>query len=144
MGAGKISLQIFLVHLSFKCDKRKKFKRKKIKMKFVQSKENRLTKNRIMGGQRVRDTGIMAKFGHHLRSVRLKKQLTQEELGYKANISTSQVARIEAGKLNTTISTVISLARAMEVDPSDFFESWRVTGTKDSGNPGKDGTVAGH
>lgn len=78
-----------------------------------------------MGGQKVRDTEIMAKFGQHVRSARLKQHLTQEELSYKAAISTSQIARIEAGRLNTTISTVISLARALDIDPAEFFESWR-------------------
>jgi transcriptional regulator with XRE-family HTH domain len=79
-----------------------------------------------MKKQRTRDSRVMEKFGAQLKSLRQKKGMTQEVLGFKAGISTSQVARIEAGKLNTTISTVISLARAMETDPCVFFENIKI------------------
>lgn len=71
--------------------------------------------------QRIRNAGVMSEFGNHLRSLRLEKNLTQEELAFRAEICTSQIARIESGKLNTTISTVSSLARALDMLPSDLF-----------------------
>jgi transcriptional regulator with XRE-family HTH domain len=76
----------------------------------------------VMGGQKTRDTGVMNEFGKHLRTMRRNKNLTQEDLAVKAGVSISQVARIESGKLNTTISTIVSLARALDVEPGDLFK----------------------
>lgn len=67
----------------------------------------------------------MQKFGTQLRLLRRKNGMTQEELSFRAGISTSQVARIEAGTLNTTISTIVCISRAMEIDPGLFFEMFR-------------------
>lgn len=78
-----------------------------------------------MGGQKIRDREVMKKFGLQLRMLRKKKGLTQEALGFKAGISTSQIARIEAGLLNTTISTILSICRAMNIDPGELFEPFR-------------------
>jgi transcriptional regulator with XRE-family HTH domain len=75
-----------------------------------------------MGGQKIRDNSVMIKFGVQLRRLRKTKNFTQEELSFKAGISTSQIARIETGKLNTTISTVISIAKALQINPCVFFE----------------------
>jgi transcriptional regulator with XRE-family HTH domain len=84
-----------------------------------------------MGGQKIRNISIMQSFGGQLRSLRNQKGMTQEELGYKAGISTSQIARIEAGILNTTISTVICISRAMDLEPGVLFETLKLTRRED-------------
>ena len=47
--------------------------------------------------------------------------MTQEELAFKADIAFSSVARIESGKLNTTISTVAVLATALGVEKAELM-----------------------
>ena len=71
---------------------------------------------------RVRDESVLKAFGQHLRDVRKSKNITQEVLAHKADIAFSSVARIEAGQLNTTISTIVRLAKALDVDKSELMK----------------------
>ena len=43
------------------------------------------------------------------------------ELAFEADIEYSQIAKIERGVSNTTISTVQLLASALEIKPIDLF-----------------------
>ncbi len=70
---------------------------------------------------RVRDAEVLEQFGKRLRDVRLNQGMTQEDLAHKADIAFSSVARIETGKLNTTISTIAALARALNVDKQELL-----------------------
>jgi transcriptional regulator with XRE-family HTH domain len=71
---------------------------------------------------KVRNQEIMSKFGDNLRRIRNEKGLTQEDLAYDSGISLSQIARIETGKLNTSICTVVALAEALKIDPSELMK----------------------
>jgi transcriptional regulator with XRE-family HTH domain len=51
----------------------------------------------------------------------VSKSLTQEDLADKPGLSLSQIARIETGRLNTTISTVYVLLKALDIDASELF-----------------------
>lgn len=64
----------------------------------------------------------MKLFGKNVHDIRLSKGYTQEYLAEEAKISQVQVARIESGKLNTSISTVASLAEALGVEVGEFFK----------------------
>jgi transcriptional regulator with XRE-family HTH domain len=69
----------------------------------------------------VTNKDIMKLFGERLAAVRKQKGVTQTELAERASISQVQVARIEKGKLNTTISTVYSIASALGLSPKDII-----------------------
>jgi transcriptional regulator with XRE-family HTH domain len=60
-------------------------------------------------------------FGEHLRKLRKKKGMTMMEPAFGANIEYSQIAKIEPGLSNTTISTVLLLANALEIKPLELF-----------------------
>lgn len=60
-------------------------------------------------------------FGENLRRIRIKKGLTMMELAFEADIEYSQIAKIERGISNTTISTVYILALALEIKPIELF-----------------------
>jgi len=49
-------------------------------------------------------------------------EMTQEDLAYKSNIALSSIARIETGRLNTSISTVVALAKGLGIDKKDLFD----------------------
>ncbi len=70
---------------------------------------------------KVRNEEVMRLFGRNVHRIRKLRGYTQEFLAEEAQISQVQVARIEAGKLNTSISTVASLAKALSVDVNEFF-----------------------
>lgn len=48
--------------------------------------------------------------------------MSQEALADNAKISQVQVARIEAGQINTTISTLEAIAKVLGVSADKFFE----------------------
>jgi transcriptional regulator with XRE-family HTH domain len=64
--------------------------------------------------------GIVA-FGKRVRDILLKKQLTQEDVAWEAGIEPMQLSRIERGVINTRISHLLAIAKAMQVHPSEFF-----------------------
>lgn len=56
-----------------------------------------------------------------LKEIRFEKGVSQEELAYRAEITLSQIARIETVKINPTVSTIFKIARALDVSPSEIF-----------------------
>lgn len=49
----------------------------------------------------------------NLRELRKKKGITQEELSRKSGVARDAISKIESGKRNVTISTLINIASAM-------------------------------
>jgi len=71
----------------------------------------------------VKDKAFNILFGDNLRKIRKRKKLSQENLAYDANIPISQVGRIERGEINTTISTIFALSKALELKhPKELFD----------------------
>ena len=48
--------------------------------------------------------------------------ITQEELSFKTEISLSQIARIETGKINPTLDTIVKLANGIGVEAKVLFD----------------------
>lgn len=69
-----------------------------------------------------RNTAYLKAFGEHLRKVRKKQGMTMMELAFDADIEYSQIAKIERGLINTTVSTVQALSQALGVKPADLFQ----------------------
>jgi transcriptional regulator with XRE-family HTH domain len=65
--------------------------------------------------KRVRDEKLLKEFGFHVRQLRMARNMTLEELAESAGIEYSQVIRVEAGKVNTTISTMQAIALGLKV-----------------------------
>lgn len=59
----------------------------------------------------------------NLRKYRTAKDLTQEALANAAGIEYSQVSRIERGLLNTSISVVFALAKALDIKPGELLSN---------------------
>ena len=70
----------------------------------------------------LRRNDLLIKFGEKLKEVRNREGLSQEALALKAGVSSSSIARIEKGKINTTISTALHIAEKMNVPFTDLFE----------------------
>jgi transcriptional regulator with XRE-family HTH domain len=65
-----------------------------------------------------RDEKWLIEFGNNLKKIREQKNFTQEKLAYDSELSLSQIARIETGKTNPTLCTIIVIAKTLNVDPS--------------------------
>ena len=75
-----------------------------------------------LGVHKVRNEKLLRRFAKNLKKAREKRNMTQEDLAEKADIALSQVARIETGRLNTSISTVYAILVALKADASELFE----------------------
>ena len=54
--------------------------------------------------------------GINIKSERLRKGISQEELAEKCDISRNSISLIETGKLNPTIIRVVDIAKTLDVD----------------------------
>jgi len=62
-------------------------------------------------------------FGRRVRSLRKEKGVTMEELSEKTGILLRQISRIEKGRVNTTINSARAIAKVLEIEVSQMFES---------------------
>lgn len=60
--------------------------------------------------KRLRNIGI------NIKSERLRKGLSQEELAEKCDISRNSISLIETGKINPTVLKVLDIAKALDID----------------------------
>jgi transcriptional regulator with XRE-family HTH domain len=67
---------------------------------------------------------IMAavKIGRRVKEERVRRFMTQERLAAAAGISSRQLVRIERNQVEPHFSTILKLAEALEVDPSELVE----------------------
>jgi transcriptional regulator with XRE-family HTH domain len=69
---------------------------------------------------KLRDEEFLILFGNHLKNLRVANGLTQEELAWKSELSLSQIARIETGKVNPTLCTIKILAKSLNMHISEL------------------------
>lgn len=62
-------------------------------------------------------------FGFRVRKIRISKNLSQEMLANDANIPINQIGRIERAEINTSLITIYKIAKALEIDVKELFES---------------------
>jgi len=60
--------------------------------------------------------------GQELRFWRTKKGLSQEKLGFEADLHRTHISLIERGLRSPTISTTIRLCAALEIAPDDLLK----------------------
>ena len=65
-----------------------------------------------------------------IKSIRIKKGISQMELSLRSNMSQSFIANIEKGKKQPSVFTLLKIAAALEVNPQDFFPESFVSDTK--------------
>jgi transcriptional regulator with XRE-family HTH domain len=56
------------------------------------------------------------KLGTRIKALRLKDNISQEELAYKAKIERSYMGRIERGEGNPSLKKVVDIANALKVN----------------------------
>jgi transcriptional regulator with XRE-family HTH domain len=58
----------------------------------------------------------MEKLGKNLRTVRVDRETTQEQLAERSGVQTWEISRIEKGKRDPRASTLLKLASALDVE----------------------------
>ena len=61
------------------------------------------------------------KIGELVREYRLSKELTQQELAEKSDLSLPFINLIENNRRNLSVDTLLKILSAMDINPSDFF-----------------------
>ena len=67
------------------------------------------------------DTFIV-NLGIHVRQIREKKGLSQQDLADDCGITQNQVGRIERAEINTTVKTLVKIANALNVEPKELLD----------------------
>lgn len=68
-----------------------------------------------------RDDKFIKKFGLRLKEVRKASGISQEQLAGETGFELSQIGRIERGEINTSISHVAAIAKALKIKPEELF-----------------------
>ena len=61
------------------------------------------------------------KFGKQVRTQRVDKKMSQEELAFKAGISAAHLGQIERAEKRPTLETIGRLAEALDISLSELF-----------------------
>ena len=65
---------------------------------------------------------ILCKIGLKIRELRLEKNISQQDLAAACNFEKSNMSRIEAGKTNLTIGTLLKICEVLNVKLIDIVE----------------------
>ena len=71
---------------------------------------------------KIRDEKLLKRFARNLKKARKARGISQEDLADKSGLALSQIARIETGRLNTSISTVYAILKALNAEANELFE----------------------
>lgn len=65
---------------------------------------------------------IFMKIEFYVRKIRNQRRMTIEELSAISGVSRSAIILIEKGKADPKLSTVISIAKALRVEPNELYD----------------------
>jgi transcriptional regulator with XRE-family HTH domain len=85
---------------------------------------------------------VPEKISERIKELRTEQGMTLAELGEKAKLSTSYLSQIERDKTSPSLSTLMSIARALNVEPRYFFETETEPAYIKRVDRGKDGHVS--
>lgn len=60
-------------------------------------------------------TNVLKQIGHNFRVERTKQRLYQEKFAELADVHTNCIGKLERGKHNLTVKTIVELANSLEV-----------------------------
>ena len=62
------------------------------------------------------------RFASNLREQRQRAGLSQERLGFRANLHRTEISLLERGAREPRLSTIVRLARALAIAPKDLLD----------------------
>lgn len=67
------------------------------------------------------EKALQIKVGKRIQELRELKGVSQQDLAAKCNFEKSNMSRLEAGRVNPTLSTLEKIANALEISLSELF-----------------------
>lgn len=71
---------------------------------------------------KIRNDKALREIGVLVREERIRQGLSQYKLSYASDVPRSQIIRIENGEVNTTVSSIIAIAKALKVHPKELLD----------------------
>jgi len=65
---------------------------------------------------------IQKKFGFHLQKIRNQKGLSLRAMARNCEIDDSNISKIENGKFDVQLTTIIELAKGLDIHPKDLLD----------------------
>jgi transcriptional regulator with XRE-family HTH domain len=69
------------------------------------------------------DKANLKKLGANIKKLREAKDLSLRELSYECDIDNSKISKIEKGQVNITVTTILQLAKALAVHPTELLKT---------------------
>ncbi|MES2431786.1 MAG: helix-turn-helix transcriptional regulator [Bacteroidota bacterium] len=67
------------------------------------------------------DQEIQFKLGERIKQLRIKRNMTQNELAMECDFEKASMSRIESGQANPTIRTLYKICNALNIDIIELF-----------------------
>jgi DNA-binding XRE family transcriptional regulator len=67
------------------------------------------------------DMDLQIKIGEKIRTIRLQKKMTQNDLAIACDFEKASMSRIESGRANPTVRTLNRISKALEIKIGDLF-----------------------
>ena len=64
---------------------------------------------------------LLKKFGKNAKIIRIKRDLTQEQLAEKMDVGWQHISGIENGRFNMSLGKILELANALETDIGELL-----------------------
>lgn len=69
----------------------------------------------------MKETELLTSLGARIRAIRSSKNMTQNDLAVECEFEKASMSRIESGKSNPTVRTLLKICRVLEVNIEDLF-----------------------
>lgn len=79
---------------------------------------------------------LLAQLGRNIKVMRVRRDMTQEELAAEAGLERSYAGAIERGERNLSVTSLLKLAQALECNPSELLEGVQLKPVKTKPNRG--------
>lgn len=70
----------------------------------------------------MKEPDLLTKLGEKIRSLRMKKNMTQNDLAIECDFEKASMSRIESGRSNPTVKTLLKISRALDVHIAELFK----------------------
>jgi transcriptional regulator with XRE-family HTH domain len=70
----------------------------------------------------MKEADYLKKLGENIRTMRINKKMSQVDLAAACNFEKGNMRRIEAGRTNPTVKTLLKIAKTLDVAVADFFK----------------------
>ncbi len=64
----------------------------------------------------------LMQLGIRIRGMRISKGITQEELAHLCETDKARISKLETGKTNPSYLSLVTISKALDVDPGQFFD----------------------